>query len=71
MADIISAKQTLDNAFPDTIPESGCEVGCVHKLSPQTRLSTNHKLLLLISACVDDGHKDKQEIRLDGRAQLV
>ncbi len=35
-----------------TVPESGCQVGGVHILSPQTGFSAKHKLLLCFSSCL-------------------
>lgn len=40
------------NCLLNIIPESGCEVGGVHILPPQTGFSTNHKLLLFLSSCL-------------------
>lgn len=34
------------------LPESRCQIRSVHILSPQTGLSTNHKLLLFFSSCI-------------------
>ena len=44
--------QKHKNCLLNIIPESGCEVGGVHILPPQTGFSTNHKLLLFISSCL-------------------
>ena len=43
----VGRKPTLEVSI---LPEAGRDVGGIHILSPETSLSSNHKLLLLVSA---------------------